>query len=61
MSEPLHPREQGVIVRNTRPEDVPKVVSLNQWYQGCDQSIYCTEFVMPGMETLVMEIRKIKK
>lgn len=30
MSEPLHPREQGVIVRNTRPEDVPKVVSLNQ-------------------------------
>lgn len=24
------------------------------------RSIYCTEFVMPGMETLVMEIRNIK-
>jgi hypothetical protein len=30
MSEPLHPREQGVIVRNTRPEDVPKVVDLQK-------------------------------
>ena len=26
MSESLHLREQGVIVRNTQPEDIPKIV-----------------------------------
>jgi ribosomal protein S18 acetylase RimI-like enzyme len=30
MSESLHPREQGVIVRNTQPEDIPKIVNLQK-------------------------------
>jgi ribosomal protein S18 acetylase RimI-like enzyme len=30
MSEPLHPREQGVVVRNTQPEDIPKIVDLQK-------------------------------
>jgi ribosomal protein S18 acetylase RimI-like enzyme len=30
MSEPLHPRELGVIVRDTRPEDVLKIVNLQK-------------------------------
>lgn len=30
MSEPLHPREQGVIVRNTRPDDIPRIVNLQK-------------------------------
>lgn len=30
MSESLHLREQGVIVRNTQPEDIPKIVNLQK-------------------------------
>ena len=30
MSEPLHPREQGVVVRNTQSEDIPKIVDLQK-------------------------------
>jgi ribosomal protein S18 acetylase RimI-like enzyme len=30
MSDPLHPRDLGVIVRNTRPEDIPKIVDLQK-------------------------------
>jgi hypothetical protein len=28
MSEALHPREQGVVVRNTQSEDIPKIADL---------------------------------
>ena len=30
MSEPLYPREQGVVVRNTQLEDIPKIVDLQK-------------------------------
>ena len=30
MSEPLHPRDQGVVVRNTQSEDIPKIVDLQK-------------------------------
>lgn len=30
MSEPLHPREQGVVVRNTQSEDISKIVDLQK-------------------------------
>jgi ribosomal protein S18 acetylase RimI-like enzyme len=30
MSEPLHPREQGVVVRNTQSEDIPRIVDLQK-------------------------------
>jgi ribosomal protein S18 acetylase RimI-like enzyme len=30
MSEPLHPREQEVVVRNTQSEDIPKIVDLQK-------------------------------
>jgi ribosomal protein S18 acetylase RimI-like enzyme len=30
MSEPLHPQEQGVVVRNTQSEDIPKIVDLQK-------------------------------
>jgi hypothetical protein len=30
MSDSLHPRDLGVIVRNTQPEDVPKIVDLQK-------------------------------
>jgi ribosomal protein S18 acetylase RimI-like enzyme len=30
MSDSLHPRDLGVIVRNTQPEDIPKVVDLQK-------------------------------
>jgi ribosomal protein S18 acetylase RimI-like enzyme len=30
MSDPLHPRDLGVTVRNTRPEDIPKIIDLQK-------------------------------
>src|SRR5919108_1875563 len=30
MSDSLHPRDLGVIVRNTQPEDIPKIVNLQK-------------------------------
>ena len=30
MSDSLHPRDLGVIVRNTQPEDIPKIVDLQK-------------------------------
>src|SRR5918999_1981981 len=30
MSDPLHPRDLGVTVRNTRPEDIPKIIGLQK-------------------------------
>ena len=30
MSNSLHPRDLGVIVRNTQPEDIPKIVDLQK-------------------------------
>lgn len=30
MSDPIHPRDLGVTVRNTRPEDIPKIVGLQK-------------------------------
>ncbi|HEX5976276.1 MAG TPA: hypothetical protein VFY68_03315, partial [Nitrososphaeraceae archaeon] len=30
MSNSLHPRDLGVIVRNTEPEDIPKIVDLQK-------------------------------
>ena len=30
MSDSLHPRDLGVVVRNTQPEDIPKIVDLQK-------------------------------
>ena len=30
MSDSLHPRDLGVIIRNTHPEDIPKIVNLQK-------------------------------
>ncbi|HEU4823997.1 MAG TPA: GNAT family N-acetyltransferase, partial [Nitrososphaeraceae archaeon] len=30
MSDSLHPRDLGVIVRNTKPEDIPKIVNVQK-------------------------------
>lgn len=30
MSNPLHPRDLGITVRNTRPEDIPKIIDLQK-------------------------------
>ena len=30
MSDPLHPLDRGVTVRNTRPEDIPKIIDLQK-------------------------------
>jgi hypothetical protein len=30
MSDSLHPRDLGVTVRNTQPEDIPKIVDLQK-------------------------------
>ncbi len=30
MSDPLHPLDLGVTVRNTRPEDIPKIIDLQK-------------------------------
>jgi hypothetical protein len=30
MSDSLHPRDLGVIVRNTQSEDIPKIVDLQK-------------------------------
>src|ERR671916_2072462 len=30
MSDPLHPRDLGVTVRNTRPEDIPRIIDLQK-------------------------------
>ncbi|MFL6487974.1 MAG: GNAT family N-acetyltransferase [Nitrososphaera sp.] len=30
MSDPLHPRNLGVVVRNTQPEDIPKIIDLQK-------------------------------
>jgi ribosomal protein S18 acetylase RimI-like enzyme len=30
MSDPFHPRDLGVTVRNTRPEDIPKIIDLQK-------------------------------